>query len=105
MVRLVFLVNLELDLVEAGAIYTVYIGLCDECVGVDALDYAEYCPRFDFTADDQQHLDLVACVPSHAGENGAPAVSLIVDCRGDMLPVGREDGELNRLTVDRKSVV
>lgn len=100
-VRDVTVVGLHLDLyaVEALAVDTVDIALCDECLGVDVLDYSEDVYRLDFSAHHQKHLDGGFAVPSHAVENSAASVCVVVDGSCDFTPFRRYDGELDCLTV------
>ena len=73
--------------VEAAAIYTIYIALRDECLGVDALDDSENCYCLNFAAENQQNLYGLTCVPACAIENGATAVRIVVDSGRNLVPM------------------
>ena len=91
--------HLELYHVKSLTVDSVDIGLGDECVLVDRLDYAEYGDRFNLATHDDEHLNLMLGVPAHSREHGAASTGLIIDCSGYFLPITRYDGELYSLTV------
>lgn len=79
--------HFHLHLVESLAVDAVDIGLRDESVVVDALDDAKDRDGLVFAAHAQQHFHFLLAVPSHAGDDGAPAVGLVVDGGGNLAPV------------------
>ena len=91
--------HLELYHVKSLTVDSVDIGLGDECVLVDRLDYAEYGDRFNLATHDDEHLNLMLGVPAHSREHGAASTGLIIYRSGYFLPITRYDGELYSLTV------
>lgn len=61
-----FGVLLEFDLVKSLSVYTVDIGLGDECTGINALHDAEYGHRLHLAAYNEEYLHIVLGVPAHA---------------------------------------
>ena len=91
--------DLDFHCVESFAVNAVDIGLSDESVLINRLDDAENGHRFDFATHHNQNLDWLTRIPARAVEHRATAVGLIVDGRGNLFPVGGEDGKLHRLAV------
>ena len=94
-----FHLHFHLQLVEAFAVHAVHMSLRAERVGVDALYYPANGHGFDFAAHYQKHFHFFLGIPSHACQDSASAVRLVVDGCGYLFPLGGKDGELHRLAV------
>ena len=97
--RFLFSLDFHLHLVKSVAIHTIDMGLGDERTRVYLLDDAENVDLLDFAAHYDEHFHILLGVPAGAVEQGAAAVSLLVDGVVNLLPLAGEDGELHRLAV------
>ena len=95
----VFLVvDTHFQLVEAEAVNAVDVALGDDGLTIGLLDDAEDVHALVLAAHDHENLDVGLGVPAGALKNGAPAVCLLDDVVGNLLPLLADDLELDALS-------